>query len=375
MRNKSTYYFLSLVSAIILLGLTEMVFCTPDSKSSQKDLASSKSLIDRIMQISDSLPQKPGLEASDKEWELWWAKGYELRKARIEVIVELEKEGLSDEQLKPYLEMKIEDIRRCFRHARLEANKFESKFWTMMDEGSPLARTLATELHWELNVYYVNTHLMSLSDADMRKIADFELSREDQPEAGRLMAKAIDTGFIGDDAKVKWRTWTLENMPEKSEGYQLVFGRQQLISDVGKVFKFRSEDLNGSIIDFEKLQGKVVLVDFWAFWCGICLSEIPALKELNEAYYDKGLRIIGVFNDYRIDQLRGYIKEKDIGWPQLVNRKSTKSSFIHPLAEKYGIKALPRYLVIGRDGKFKKGGIRVESLKPEILELLDVAVD
>lgn len=57
------------------------------------------------------------------------------------------------------------------------------------------------------------------------------------------------------------------------------------------------------------------------------------MKELNDKYYDKGLRIIGIFNDYRINMLPEYLEKNKITWPQLVDKKADKKSYMHPLSK------------------------------------------
>jgi thiol-disulfide isomerase/thioredoxin len=184
------------------------------------------------------------------------------------------------------------------------------------------------------------------------------------------MARAIRISHLSKDAKVKWSTWILDNMPAESEGYELTVARAQLKVDIGKVVEFDGEDINGNSIDLKDFRGNVVLVDYWAFWCGFCLAEIPELKKLNDNYYDQGLRLIGVFNDHRVDELKEYVKKHQISWPQLVTPDATKSSYMHPLASRYGITGLPRYMLFAKDGRLMKMGGRVEALEPVILELL-----
>ncbi len=358
---------------VIILSCSLYLLALPGCRKGpvSDPVVNAEDLIEQIGQITDSLPEKPGPEATDDQWHIYHARNYELKKARIELIEELEKRDLPDEQLNPYIEMKIEDIKKCFYQARLEANKFESKVYRMMDDGSPMAQSLATELFWDLNIYHVNTHLMHLSETDAEQIADFEMSRKDDPRAGRLMARAIRISRLSKDARVKWSTWILDNMPPESEGYELIVAKNRLKNvREGEDIEFSGEDLNGNSIDLKDFRGNAVLVDYWAFWCGFCLAEIPELKKLNENYYDQGLRIIGVFNDHRVDELKEYVKKNQISWPQLVTPNATKSSYMHPLANRYGITGLPRYMLFAQDGRLMKTGGRVEALKPTILELL-----
>jgi len=374
MKQKSIFNS-SVLLPCIMCQLIASTVCLANAKGICKDPNNISlqytELMKEIDQITNTLPERPGPEANQEQWDSWRGRDYEARKHRIMVVEKLEKENLPAEKLRPYIKMKIEDIENCFYYARLgEANQFEAKLYSMMDEGSPLAKTLATELFWSLNIYHVNTHLMHLSEVDVQQIADFELSRKNQSEAGRLLAGAIKMGNLSKNSKAKWSNWILENMRPGTEGYELVIAKNRKKSSIGNIFKFSGKCLNGKELNSEQLQGKVVVLDFWAFWCGFCLADIPDLKELNKKYYSQGLRIIGVFNDYHIDQLKEYVCKHEIDWPQLVEQTANKSSFMHPLAKKYGITGLPCYLLIDRKGRLVKISGRSEHLKPQILELL-----
>lgn len=324
----------------------------------------------QIKMLSDSMPEKPGPNATDKERDSWRSQDYLIRKSRIEAIEKLELLNLPDDQLKPYCVMKLDDIESCFYYARSEANKYEGILYSMEEDSTPTGKVLATELFWKLNLYHINTHLMHISEADLQQIADFELSRKDTPEAGRLLARAIKMASPNYAAKVKWSTWITDNMTPESEGYKLITAINRKKTDIGKQFTFKGVDLDGNTITEKQFEDKVVLIDYWALWCGFCLQEIPKIQELQKKYHDKGVCIIGVFNDYRIDELKDYLKEKEISWTQLINPNATKDNFMHPLTRRYGISGFPTYLLIDWEGKLVRSSGRVEHLEPDIEKLL-----
>ncbi|MDO4564468.1 MAG: TlpA disulfide reductase family protein [Clostridia bacterium] len=82
---------------------------------------------------------------------------------------------------------------------------------------------------------------------------------------------------------------------------------------------FSSEDQNGSIIDESYLEDKsVVMLNFWATWCGPCISELPALQRLYEDYAEQGFAIIGVLVDGTVDDASQLIESNGITYPVIV---------------------------------------------------------
>jgi thiol-disulfide isomerase/thioredoxin len=60
------------------------------------------------------------------------------------------------------------------------------------------------------------------------------------------------------------------------------------------MINLKLQDLNGKPFDADKLKGKILVVDFWATWCGPCVAEIPALNDLQKKYASKGVEVVGV---------------------------------------------------------------------------------
>ncbi|HEX7485861.1 MAG TPA: TlpA disulfide reductase family protein [Vicinamibacterales bacterium] len=131
---------------------------------------------------------------------------------------------------------------------------------------------------------------------------------------------------------------------------------------------FTLKDMNGKDLELADLKGKVVLLNFWATWCGPCRLEIPWLVDLQQKYRDKGLRVVGISVDDPPEALPPFAKEFKINYPLVVglDREDVQSAF-------GPIFAVPITLIIGRDGKVcvkHIGPVAKEQFESEIKSLL-----
>jgi thiol-disulfide isomerase/thioredoxin len=126
--------------------------------------------------------------------------------------------------------------------------------------------------------------------------------------------------------------------------------------------------LNGQPFDQKSLAGKVVLVDFWATWCGPCVAEIPNVLEQYEKYHAKGFEVIGISLDQDRGALEKFVADQKVPWPILFE-ESEGDGWQHPLATYYGISGIPTVILLGRDGNVITLNARGERLGEELAKL------
>ena len=136
---------------------------------------------------------------------------------------------------------------------------------------------------------------------------------------------------------------------------------------VGKPFPpFTEKDLNGKPLALADFKGKIVLIDFWATWCGPCVEELPNVLAAYQKYHDKGFEIVGISLDQNRDALTGFIKERGMTWPQYFDGLGWKSK----LGQQYGIQSIPNTFLLDKDGIIIAKNLRGSGLTNKLATLL-----
>jgi peroxiredoxin len=136
---------------------------------------------------------------------------------------------------------------------------------------------------------------------------------------------------------------------------------------VGKPFPaFAEKDLGGQPLSLANYKGKVVLVDFWATWCGPCVEELPNVIAAYGKFHDKGFEIIGVSLDQSHDALVAFIREKKMTWAQYFDGQGWNNK----LGQEYGISSIPATFLLDRNGVIIARDLRGDALTKKLATLL-----
>ena len=174
-----------------------------------------------------------------------------------------------------------------------------------------------------------------------------EVAANANPEKTRQLVHEIMAGKASEEVK------------ERAES---ILKKMEL---VGKPLAIKFTAVDGREVDVAKMAGKVVLVDFWATWCGPCVQELPHVKETYDKWHPHGFEIVGISFDQDKNALTKFVADKKMAWPQYFDGEGWGNKF----GKEFGITGIPAMWLVDKKGNLRDLNGR-EDLSGKVEKLL-----
>jgi len=163
------------------------------------------------------------------------------------------------------------------------------------------------------------------------------------------------------------KTFADDKDPQLAEGAKQTLAKREKM----KALKTKPVDLkftaaDGHEVDLANLRGKVVLVDFWASWCGPCMAEAPNVVATYQKLHAKGFEIVGISLDQEKPAMEAAMKEKGMTWAQYFDGKGWENK----ISSAFGVRAIPAAWLLDKKGMLRESGLRGEALSAGVEKLL-----
>ena len=191
--------------------------------------------------------------------------------------------------------------------------------------------------------------------ADLVEYLGTENLDDDRVQLAQFVAQQLETIQEESSAAKLYEALVagLKNSPESGFASQVtrLEGFVRRLNLMGNSMDIEGTLLDGSAFDWSSYEGKVVLVDFWATWCGPCIVELPNVIENYEQYHDKGFEVVGISIDNEKAPVDKFVADRKLPWSILYNDDPDATGWSNPMAVRYGITGIPAAYLIDQEGK------------------------
>lgn len=215
-------------------------------------------------------------------------------------------------------------------------------------------------------VLYLQNEKKSYEEAVEALQRSIQLSKGKLPMAYYNLGFALIKSGKEEEGVGALKTYLLldPNGNEASQARAVVANTKMVDARVAPAFAFKSN--TGEDLSIEKLRGKIVLLEFWASWCGPCRGELPEIKNIWKKYGGDQFIIVGINLDSNRPAFDTFTKQEGLSWPQYYDGLGWGNK----ISQLYGVYAIPHSVLIDQDGIIKARGLRGEQLEQVIGEMV-----
>ncbi len=260
--------------------------------------------------------------------------------------------------------IQVDSVLASAENQEPDLKKLESDFKSVAD--APDAPKDAKE-QARLNLIEVHASMsgqQTLTPDAEKEMAAFVHDFPDDPNDGQMQSMRYDYLKTADPVKAAVLLTALLKDPNP-DVVQMAQAEVRMRDLMKTPLKLTFTAIDGSTVDVGKLRGKVVLIDFWATWCGPCMEEVPDVVDAYSALHGKGFDIVGISLDQDKSAVESVTKDKGMVWPQYFDGKGWENK----ISSNYGITSIPCMWLVNKKGMIVDTDAR-EGLKEKIEKLL-----